>query len=87
MAKKQITKKRKAVSSRIKKQVKQQRAPRKTVRSKSVKRLRPVDVGRIQGRLLYSVSERHVHPEVLRHRANETRADGLELLKAMENRQ
>lgn len=81
MAKQQtVVKRKQAVTSRIKKS--SNTAKRNA--SRKSKRSLPVDVGRIQGRLLYSVSEKHLHSEVLRHRENEKRADGIEVLKAME---
>lgn len=71
------------VVSGSKKKVVARKGPRKAVPRKSIRPL-PVDVGRIRGHLSYGVSERHLHPEIERHRANEKRADGLQVLKAME---
>ena len=44
---------------------------------------RPVDVGRIQGKLLYSVSEKYLHPEVQAHKHREAAAEQRELALLM----
>ena len=40
----------------------------------------------VSAKLLYSVSEKYLHPEVLIHRQRERNADGLEVLHAMEKK-